>query len=119
MPYLRPESAGLAEMLRRFGLELRRCRMHRSLSQARLAEASGVSQSTISRLERGKAPAAAMLKLVLLSEVLGYSFPLGYCPHGHLCAWGRLDADGMPTGGRSPIGSAMYLQSMVPELFED
>ena len=119
MPYRRPETAGLAEMLQRFGVELRRCRMDAGLSQSRLAEESGVSQSTISRLERGKAPAAAMLKLVLLSDALDNSFPLGYCPHDHTCAWGRLDADGMPTGGRSPVGSAMYLQRMFPELLDD
>ena len=70
MPYQRPGSPEDARRLRRFGIELRRCRMYAGLSQVRLAEASGVSQSTISRLERGKASSAAMFKLVLLGDAV-------------------------------------------------
>jgi len=119
MPYRRPETPGLADLLRRFGMELRRCRQQAGWSQTQLSERSGVSQSTISRLERGKAPAAAMVKLVYLSDALEYYFPLGYCPHGHDCAWKRLDHDGLPVITQSAVGSASYLRSMFPVLLDD
>lgn len=59
-----------------------------------LAERSGVAQSTISRLERGLVPRAAMVKIVLLASSLGRRLPLAYCPHEHNCAWSRLDVNG-------------------------
>jgi transcriptional regulator with XRE-family HTH domain len=83
-------------MLRRFGAELRRCRLQAGISQMQLANRSGVAQSTISRLERGRVPGASMSKLVQLSDVLGRYLPFGYCPHNHVCTWDRLDADGRP-----------------------
>jgi transcriptional regulator with XRE-family HTH domain len=101
MPYLGPETDGLAEILQRFGHELRRCRLQAGLSQMMLAERSGVSQSTISRLERGRAPQAAIMKVMLMSQALGRSLPLGFCPHDHGCAWERLDAHGRPV--RAPL----------------
>ena len=116
MPYQGPETPGLAGLLRQFGAELRRCRIHAGFSQTQLAERSGVSQSTISRLERGKAPMAAMLKLVLLSATLGYRFPLAYCPHDHSCAWERLDENGAPIAGRASIGTDAFFQSLFPGL---
>jgi transcriptional regulator with XRE-family HTH domain len=100
VPYLGPETEGLVAILQRFGQELRRCRMQAGMSQTMLADEAGVSQSTISRLERGRAPQAAMVKLVLLGEVLGHRLPLAFCPHDHGCAWERLDAVGRPV--RSP-----------------
>jgi len=87
--------------------------MHAGLSQVRLAEASRVSQSTISRLERGKASSAAMFKLVLLGDALGNGLPLAFCPHDHVCAWQRLDDDGIPTQNRAAFGSANYFQSLL------
>jgi transcriptional regulator with XRE-family HTH domain len=101
MPYGRTDSDGQEELVRRFGVELRRCRLRAGLSQDSLAELSGVAQSTISRLERGRAPHAAMLKLVLLSDALGGRLPLAFCPHDHACAWERLDANGAPM--RQPV----------------
>lgn len=54
MPYLMPEDQRDRALLQRFGIELRRCRLAAGLSQVALAERSGVSQSTISRLEDGR-----------------------------------------------------------------
>ncbi len=119
MPYLGPETPGLGEMLRQFGAELRRCRYQAGWSQAQLAERSAVSQSTISRLERGKAPAAAMIKLVLLSDTLGYRFPLGFCPHDHACAWERLDEHGTPLRRRSGMGMGSLFDAMYPGLSDE
>ena len=101
MPYQAPESSSQQEIMRRFGVELRRCRLQAGHSQASIAELSGVAQSTISRLERGKAPRAALHIVVRMSVVLGLRLPLAFCPHDHHCAWERLDANGVPV--RSPI----------------
>ena len=92
---------------------MRRCRLQAGLSQVVLARKSGVSQSTISRLERGKASSAAMFKLVRIGDALGYRFPLAFCPHDHLCEWERLDEDGVPSGARRPVGSANYFQRFI------
>lgn len=94
MPYQRPEGERDRALLRRFGVELRRCRLYAGLSQVTLAQLSGVSQSTISRIERGKASSAALIKLVRLSDAMPGGFPFAYCPHPHLCPWNRLDEDG-------------------------
>lgn len=109
MPYQRPEDQQDMELLRRFGVELRRCRLYAEVSQVTLAGRSGVSQSTISRMEHGKASSAAMFKLVRLSAAVGNGLPLGFCPHDHHCAWDRLDADGLPSRNRGPIVSEDYL----------
>jgi transcriptional regulator with XRE-family HTH domain len=90
------EPWGLTDHLRRFGQELRRCRTQAGHSQTSRAEASGVAQSTISRIERGLAPRAAMVKLVALGAALDRRLPLAFCPHEHACVWERLDANGVP-----------------------
>jgi transcriptional regulator with XRE-family HTH domain len=81
------------EALRRFGRNLRRARQIAGLSQQRLADLSGVSQSVISRLERAKAPMVGLERLLLLARALGPAWPLGECPHDHSCVWQVLDAD--------------------------
>lgn len=115
MPYAEPSTAGLAEMLQEFGIQLRHCRLRAGLSQARLSELSGVTQSTISRIERGKAPRAGIAMLVQLGEVLGYRLPLGFCPHEHICGWQRVDAMGIPREPSAPMRHTPWLS----ELLED
>ena len=112
MPYQRPSDERDHRLLRRFGTEFRRCRIYAGLSQVVLAERSGVSQSTISRLERGKASSAAMFKLVLISAAMGDGFPFAFCPHPHHCAWNRLDEDGVHSRDRAPIVSEDYLPTL-------
>jgi len=103
MPYLEADTSGLRQRMERFGAELRRCRYQMGFTQAVLAERSGVPQSTISRLERGRTARVPVLKLVLLTEAMGRFFPMAYCPHDHRCAWQRLD----PSGRLSdPLGLA-------------
>ena len=96
MPYLGSGDERTREMMERFGAELRRCRHLGGLSQATLAHRAGVPQSTISRLERGRAVRVPAFKVVLLAQVLGRRFPLAYCPHEHFCEWQRLDSLGRP-----------------------
>jgi transcriptional regulator with XRE-family HTH domain len=76
-----------------FGLNLRRARHIAGLSQQRLADLSGVSQSVISRIERGKAPMVGLGRLLLLKRVLGAAWPFGECPHDHKCVWQALGPD--------------------------
>jgi transcriptional regulator with XRE-family HTH domain len=70
-----------------FGHYLRRARRIARLSQSRVAELSGLSQSTISRLERALAPSVGIDRLVMLGYALGRALPLGLCPHEHDCPW--------------------------------
>ena len=78
----------------RFGRNLKRARQLAGISQQRLADLSGVSQSVISRLERAMAPRLGLERLLQLQEVLGNALPLGECPHDHLCMWRPLTPDG-------------------------
>lgn len=82
------------EPLVRFGRNLRRARQIAGLSQQRLADLSGVSQSVISRLERAKAPMVGLERLLMLERVLGSAWPFGQCPHDHSCVWQALGPDG-------------------------
>lgn len=66
---------------------LRRSRRLAGLSQQRLADVSGVSQTMVSRAERGVAPSMAVERLVRMVQPLARFFPLGVCPHDHPCAW--------------------------------
>ncbi len=113
MPYQQPEDDRDLALLRRFGVEFRRCRLYAGLSQVRLAERSGVSQSTISRIERGQASSASLLKLVRISAAMLSGFPLGYCPHPHYCPWNRLEPDGTTSlDHRRPIASEEWLEDL-------
>jgi transcriptional regulator with XRE-family HTH domain len=113
MPYQQPEGERDLALLRRFGVEFRRCRLYAGLSQVRLAEQSGVSQSTISRIERGRASSASLIKLVRISAAMLTGFPLGYCPHPHFCPWNRLNADGTASSDpRRPIASEEWLDDI-------
>jgi DNA-binding XRE family transcriptional regulator len=82
----------IAPSLRALGEAVRQARRDRGLSQAALAELGGVSQSSISRLERGIAPQAPMHRIVTLGLVLGRALPLGSCPHDHECRWSPAQA---------------------------
>ncbi len=94
MPYLMPEAESERRLLQSFGLELRRARHAAGLSQVMLAARSGVSQSMISRMENGRAPAASVLNLLRLGSAIGRALPLGACPHRHYCPWPPLSAHG-------------------------
>jgi transcriptional regulator with XRE-family HTH domain len=69
------------------GRYIRRARGYAFLTQDELADASGVSQSTISRLEAGIAEQLPMDRLMAINNALGALLPLGCCPHDHKCAW--------------------------------
>lgn len=69
------------------GRYLRRARSYAQKSQQRVADETGVTQSMVSRAERGLAPAMPLGKFARLCDALDRLFPLGTCPHEHDCAW--------------------------------
>ncbi len=62
-------------------------RRRAGMSQQRLSYRCGVSQSMISRFERGLAPAMGVRHLIAMANALGRIFPFGTCPHEHECGW--------------------------------
>jgi transcriptional regulator with XRE-family HTH domain len=87
------------------GVYFRRARIRAGKSQERLALETGVSQSMISRFERGLAPGMRVEKLATLATAIDRLFPLGTCPHDHDCAW-------------QPYKTPEYHQSAVEALVE-
>jgi transcriptional regulator with XRE-family HTH domain len=71
-----------------------------SYSQQRLADKTGVSQSVISRFERGLAPGMSSERLIAICDVLGRAMPMGFCPHSeeHSCRWPPI----LPVGYEHP-----------------
>jgi transcriptional regulator with XRE-family HTH domain len=85
-------------MLEMFGRRIRAGRYRAGLSQRQLANRSGVSQSTISRLERGRCLGLTFIRLVAICSAMGTDFPFGSCPHDHRCRWpsSPLESDPAP-----------------------
>ena len=73
------------------GARFRRCRLQVGLSQRQVAEVADVSQSLVSQFERGLA--LGQMRLVRMGLAIGPRFPLGCCPHEHVCDW-PADPDG-------------------------
>lgn len=71
------------------GQRFRRGRHQLGMSQRSLAFKAGVSQSEISRLERGMTPHMSAWRVMEIGLALGARFPFGYCPHDHQCAYAR------------------------------
>jgi transcriptional regulator with XRE-family HTH domain len=69
------------------GRYIRRSRRQLRLTQAAFAGRAGVSQSMVSRLERGVATQLPLDRLLAISAALGRMFPFGACPHDHPCSW--------------------------------
>jgi transcriptional regulator with XRE-family HTH domain len=70
-----------------FGARIRRGRQQLGMSQRKLAERAGVSQSEVSRLERGMGGGISSYRLVRIGIALGPTFPFGSCPHHTACAY--------------------------------
>jgi transcriptional regulator with XRE-family HTH domain len=74
-----------------FGRYVRRARRIVQMSQLRVSYAVGISQSTLSRLENGKAPSLGVDRLVQIGQYMGRALPLGTCPHEHYCPWQPIE----------------------------
>ena len=87
-PY-RSEKGELPESpdFERIGARFRHGRHQAGLSQRRVADIAGISQSVVSRFERGLVRKMSAERIVRLAIALGPSFPFGCCPHDHECAW--------------------------------
>lgn len=69
------------------GRYLIRSRKYVEQTQRELSQEADVSQSMVSRLERGRASATPLANFLKVGSALGRLFPLGFCPHDHACAW--------------------------------
>ena len=69
------------------GQRFRLGRRQAGLSQRRVADRSGISQSEISRLERGLTPGMSAYRVFAIALALGDRFPFGTCPHQHRCVY--------------------------------
>jgi len=64
-------------LLRRLGERLRHVRVDLGQSQSQVAERAGISQSSVSRMERGKAGGTPIRTWTVVADVLGLSIELG------------------------------------------
>jgi transcriptional regulator with XRE-family HTH domain len=67
------------------GQAVRIARERAALSQRRLAARAQVSQSAISRMERGAVRGIGLVYFARVVDALGDAMPLVGCPHGHAC----------------------------------
>jgi hypothetical protein len=70
------------------GAGIRIGRRRLGLTQRELAERSGVSQTAISRLERGMVWGMAVVRFARVAWALEERTPFGGCPHPHQCDYG-------------------------------
>jgi transcriptional regulator with XRE-family HTH domain len=68
------------QALAKVGEEFREARLSGGLSQDQVADAVGISQAELSRIERGMAPWVTYETLVLIAAVLGLDLPLRAYP---------------------------------------
>ena len=78
-------TAAMSEM----GARIRIGRLNAGLSQRAVAERAGVSQSEVSRLERGQGGNISTYRFVNICFAIGPAFPVGNCPHNHACTYTR------------------------------
>ena len=69
------------------GARFRNGRIMVGASQREVADNAGVSQTAVSRLERGLATGMSAERLIRIADAIGPSFPFGCCPHHRNCAW--------------------------------
>ncbi|MEO6349943.1 MAG: helix-turn-helix transcriptional regulator [Candidatus Limnocylindrales bacterium] len=69
------------------GRRFRRGRLNAGLSQRQVARKADVSQSLVSRFERGRTPGMSTSRVVAIAAAIGPYFPFGFCPHHHGCNW--------------------------------
>ena len=69
-----------SQALATVGEEFRESRLSGGLSQDQVADAAGISQQELSRIERGEAPWVTYETLVLIAAVLGLDLPLRTYP---------------------------------------
>jgi len=89
------------------GRYIRRCRSLAGLTQHQLAKRAGVSQSMVSRAERGLTPGMSAVTLIRIVQPLARFFPFGVCPHDHNCSWQPVKPPTEPVDD-DPSGVASY-----------
>ncbi len=71
------------------GARFRNGRQQAGMSQRHVAAIAGISQSVVSRFERGLVARTSAERIVRLAMALGPQFPFGCCPHDDGCPWPR------------------------------
>ena len=71
------------------GARFRNGRRQAGLTQRQLADIAGISQSVVSRFERGHVRRMSAERIVRMALALGPRFPFGCCPHDDGCPWPR------------------------------
>ena len=71
--------------MQEMGARIRAGRLAAGLSQRAVADWAGVSQSEVSRLERGQGGNISTYRFVAICFAIGPRFPFGSCPHNHDC----------------------------------
>lgn len=92
--------------LQLIGEELRNARLSAGLTQQQVGDAVGLSHTTISRIELGRAPHVSYETLVLIATVLGLDLPLRAFPSGEPIR----DAGQVPLLGKLRIRLASALR---------
>jgi DNA-binding XRE family transcriptional regulator len=85
--------------MQEMGARVRVGRHAAGLSQRVVAYRAGVSQSEVSRLERGLGGNISTYRFVNICFAIGPSFPFGDCPHHHNCLYTRPRSDRSPQPG--------------------
>lgn len=105
------------EALEVIGRAIRIARVRAAMSQRRLASIAGVSQTALSRMERGLVWGMGIIYFARVARVLGDALTLAGCPHGHDCDFGRQWAAALreisselerQRGHRSTMGSTLF-----------
>ncbi len=78
--------------MQEMGARIRAGRHAAGISQRAVADRAGVSQSEVSRLERGRGGNISTYRFVAICFAIGQSFPFGNCPHNHNCPHTRPTA---------------------------
>jgi DNA-binding XRE family transcriptional regulator len=76
-----------ARSLAMLGRAVRMARREHAWTQRDLEERSGVDQTTISRIERGRVRGTELVRFAWIAWALGDAMPIGGCPHSHRCAY--------------------------------
>src|SRR5512141_462819 len=99
------------------GRRFRLGRQQAGVSQRTLADRAGVSQSEISRLERGLRPGMAVYRVAAIAMALGPQFPFGICPHDHRCVYAvRASGDQQEVTAARPANRASRNAGLANQL---
>ncbi len=114
----RPMADEDRQALQIVGHAVRIARGRAAMSQRELAARAGVSQTAISRMERGLVWGMGVIYFARVARVLGDTLTLGGCPHGHRCDFNRQWLETLRHVSPEFEVAPRYRSIMGPTLFE-